>query len=62
MERIRVARNALGERLGRGRAPARNRRLSEELQEIGERCAALPTQDSRTPENIVGYDERGLPR
>ena len=62
MERLRVAMNVLRERLGRERAPTRDRRLSEELREIGERCAALPTLDPRTPENIVGYDERGLPR
>jgi antitoxin VapB len=62
MERLRLAMNVLRERLGRGRAPTRDHRLSEELHEIGERCAALPTLNSRTPENIVGYDERGLPR
>jgi antitoxin VapB len=35
--------------------------LKEELLAIGRRCAALPTLDSRTPEEILGYDENGLP-
>jgi antitoxin VapB len=26
---------------------------------IGERCAALPILDPRTPEDIVGYDDHG---
>ena len=38
-----------------------SRLLSEELRVIGERCATLPVLDSRTPEEIIGYDERGLP-
>jgi len=53
---------ALRERLarttGRGRATA----VREELAEIRRRCAALPVLDPRTPEEILGYDERGLPR
>ena len=28
----------------------------------GERVAALPVLDPRTPEEILDYDERGLPR
>jgi antitoxin VapB len=33
----------------------------QRLQEISERSAARPILDSRTPEEIVGYDDRGLP-
>ena len=36
-------------------------RLTEELRAIGERCAALPDYDMRSPEEIVGFDEHGLP-
>jgi antitoxin VapB len=32
-----------------------------QLQEISERSAARPILDSRTAEEIVGYDDRGLP-
>jgi antitoxin VapB len=54
--------NALRERLARVTARKRARRLSEELRVIGERVAALPVLDARTPDEILGYDERGLPR
>jgi antitoxin VapB len=46
------------QRMQRTRGP----RLSEELLVIGRRCAALPVLDSRTPEEILGYDESGMPR
>jgi antitoxin VapB len=35
-------------------------RLADQLMEIGGHCAALPDQDQRTPEEIVGYDESGM--
>jgi antitoxin VapB len=53
---------ALRERLAREKGRVRRRRLSEELRAIGERVAALPVLDQRTPEDILDYDERGLPR
>ncbi len=37
-------------------------RLSDELLDIGERCAGLPDLDSRSPDEVIGYDEQGLPR
>ena|ERR1700681_2692026 len=52
---------ALRERLARVRRP-RGPRLSEELLKIGRRCARLPVQDTRSADEIVGYDEHGLPR
>jgi antitoxin VapB len=33
----------------------------QRLLEISERSAARPILDSRTPDEILGYDERGLP-
>jgi antitoxin VapB len=42
-----------------GLSPAEKRR---QLLEISERSAARPVVDSRTPEEIIGYDEHGLPR
>lgn len=38
------------------------RPLSERLNEIALRCASLPDCDSRSAEEILGYDEHGLPR
>ena len=40
----------------------RGRPLSEELRAIGERVAAMPVLDSRSPDEILDYDERGVPR
>ena len=53
---------ALRERLSRLRARRRRRPVSDELRDIGERCAALPTLDDRSDDEILGYDENGLPR
>jgi antitoxin VapB len=53
---------AIEERLVRVAARSRGRSLADELMDIGRRCTALPSLDDRSPEEIVGYDERGLPR
>ena len=50
------------ERLQREEGRRRARGLKEELMEIGDRCAALPDYDTRTPDEIIGYDEHGVPR
>ena len=38
------------------------REFATRLLAIGRRCAALPDLDTRSPEEILGYDEIGLPR
>lgn len=53
---------ALRERLARLRGRPKRRRLREELRQIAERCAQLPTLDDRSADEILGYDQRGLPR
>lgn len=35
--------------------------LKNELLEIGKNCSALPLLDSRAPDEILGYDNNGLP-
>jgi antitoxin VapB len=35
--------------------------IEKALRDIGERCAKLPVLDDRTPDEILGYDEHGLP-
>lgn len=51
---------ALQEAIARRRpAVDAKRRL---LGRIAEHCAALPVLDERTPEEILGFDEAGLPR
>jgi antitoxin VapB len=36
--------------------------LIQRMTEISEHCAALPVLDPRTPDEIIGYDDLGLPR
>ena len=56
-----AVRRAAEERLQRVRRDRGGRSLATELLEIGKRCASLPDLDTRTPEEILGYDEHGLP-
>jgi antitoxin VapB len=53
---------ALREQLAREEGKRSALRVRDELLAIGRRCAALPDLDSRSPEEILGYDEIGLPR
>ena len=52
---------ALRERLERVGGRPRGRDLAAELDAIALRCASLPVLDERPDEEILGYDERGLP-
>jgi antitoxin VapB len=53
---------AAEERLSRLRRTRARGSLAAELMEIGRRCAALPDLDQRSPEDIIGYGDDGLPR
>jgi antitoxin VapB len=53
---------ALRDRLERVRRERSGRRLADELDDIALRCASLPVLDDRSPEEILGYDEHGVPR
>lgn len=53
---------ALRERLRREQGKIRPTRLRDEIRAIRQRCAALPVRDHRSPDEILGYDEKGLPR
>jgi antitoxin VapB len=53
---------ALRERLARLRRRRSAPSLADELEAIADHCARLPVLDSRTPEEILAYDNRGLPR
>ncbi len=41
---------------GRRTAPS----VRDAILEVSERCAALPDLDTRAPEEILGYDQRGV--
>ena len=55
---------ALRERLARIEKvrQARRRSLAEELDEIALHCAGQPVLDERSADDIIGYDDAGLPR
>ena len=56
-----TVRKALAERLERERLRrGESARLAKQLLDIGRHCAALPDFDTRSPDEIVGYDEHGL--
>lgn len=59
-----ATKRALEERLRRVGGVRGNRRaaLLAEMAEIRQRWRAMPVLDSRTAEEILGYDEHGTPR
>jgi antitoxin VapB len=52
---------ALREKLLREQGKYGPDKLKEALLTIGKRCAALPDQDSRSADEILGYNDKGLP-
>ena len=53
---------ALRERLDTMRRRRSGRNLVDELDEIASHCASLPVRDKREADEIVDYDDDGLPR
>ena len=61
-ETITVAtRRAIEERLKRTGAQARKTALLEDMEAMQRRLSALPVLDDRRPEELIGYDENGVP-
>ena len=56
-----AVRRAVDDRLRRLRQDQVGRPLAQELDEIALRCAGLPVVDDRTPDEILGYDDAGIP-
>ena len=54
--------SALRAQLTRERRSRSSASVAEQLMAIARRYAALPDADGRTPEDVIGYDENGLPR
>jgi len=54
--------NSLRDRLQRLRGRRHAQSLVEEVDDILRRVDALPSLDSRSEEEILGYDAHGLPR
>jgi len=57
-----ATRRALEERLRRLGGAARQAAQLEDLAAIRRRWSALPMFDRRSADEIIGYDENGLPR
>lgn len=57
-----ATKRAIEERLRRVGGPSRRATLLEDMAEIRRRWSEMPVADDRTPEEILGYDEHGLPR
>ena len=54
---------ALRDRLSRVRRERARRRLADELDEIARHCAGLRVRgDARSDDEILGYDQSGMPR
>ena len=53
---------SLAERLERLKDSRRSRVLGSQIEDLLRRVDALPTLDSRPADEILGYDENGLPR
>jgi antitoxin VapB len=53
---------ALKERLERFRGRSTASNLAEEIMKISKRCSAIPDRDQRTTDEILGYDQTGVPQ
>jgi antitoxin VapB len=57
-----AVRRSLAERLKREQLKqGHNPRLADKLERLVQSFSALPVLDDRTPDEILGYDENGLP-
>lgn len=53
---------ALEERLQRLRGRRHINDVASEILNVSRRCSALPDLDQRSGDEILGYDDRGVPR
>ena len=56
-----ATRRALEERLRKMGSQAKKAALIEDMEAMQRRLRALPVLDDRSPDDIIGYDENGLP-
>ena len=57
-----ATRRAIEERLRRLGGQSSKATLLEDMSEIRRHWSEIPIADDRTPEEVLGYDEYGLPR
>jgi antitoxin VapB len=53
---------ALRDRIARITSERRGRRLADELDDIARQCARRPVLDRRPADEVLGYDDTGMPR
>jgi antitoxin VapB len=56
-----AVRRSLADRVEVLKARRRDASLVEDIMQIGRRCAALPVKDGRPADEILGYDDNGVP-
>ena len=56
-----AVKKALKERLENLKRRRSRRSLADELDEIALHCSSLPVLDIRNEDEIMGYDEKGMP-
>lgn len=56
-----AVRRSLADRVEALRAMRRDASLVDDIMAIGKRCAALPVRDRRSADEILGYDDDGVP-
>lgn len=54
--------HSLEERLARLQTSGEKAALIRKIKAIARRCSSRPTLDTRSADEIIGYDEIGLPR
>lgn len=52
---------ALRDRVKRIQRQRSGRRLADELDDIALHCSSLPLLDDRSEDDILGYDDKGIP-
>ena len=58
---VQAVTRGLQDRLERVRHHRSGRSLADELDEIALHCGSVPVLDDRDPEEILGYDDHGVP-
>ncbi len=57
-----AVKTAIKERLARCEKSDRRKGIADKLNRLAEYYSSLPVYDDRTPDEIIGYDEFGLPK
>ena len=56
-----AVKRAIEDRLAQVERSRAGGRIADELDHIALHCASLPRRDRRSADQVIGYDERGLP-